>query len=106
MGAITIVVSQLDGESPTDPHFTQHSSFLKGGLPIASDIDEGDFQKEWQRVVGGLAKAAANLSDAASEWRVDTIEAGLTFTAKGKLAFIADASAQANFKVVLKRKSA
>jgi len=42
--------------------------------------------------------------DEKSGYTLDEIEIGLAFTAKGKLAFIAEAGAEASIKLTLKRK--
>ena len=63
-------------------------------------------QDQWSKTFDTLMRLTDHLGQGTKDWRVEEIEVGLTLSAKGELAFIAEAGAEASITVKLSRKPA
>jgi hypothetical protein len=61
-------------------------------------------QESWNSTIAMLTQLGDDAQAKQGGFTVDSIEVGLTLTAKGGLAFIAEAGAQASVKLTLKRR--
>ena len=59
---------------------------------------------QWNKTLDTLMSLTDTVSQRVGKWELDEIEVGLTLSAKGELAFIAEAGAEASIKIVLKPK--
>lgn len=91
-------------QAPSDDAVTTQSirSFFMGGSVEA--VDGAALQKQWKKMVDDLLRLTSAVGSATNDWTLDSIEIGLTLSAKGELLFIAEAGAEASVKMALKRK--
>lgn len=70
-------------------------------VPVSAKSVEG----QWNSTIDTLISLTDTVSQRVGKWTLDEIEVGLTLSAKGELAFIAEAGAEASIKITLKPKS-
>ena len=91
----------------TDLHATElHTKGLIGWVFGAEEqpINASDVAGQWKDTISGIVSTVGEWTKAqADRWQVDEVTFGLTLSAKGKLMFIAEASAQGSIQVKLKR---
>jgi hypothetical protein len=69
-----------------------------------TEIDLNEMKARWQESISSvqtLIEAVAE--EMVSGWKLDEISVGMTVSATGKLAFVAEASAEASIHIVFKR---
>lgn len=74
----------------------------EGGKVVEASVEA--LRANWRETIHALAAVGDGVDDETSSWGVAQIEVGLTLNAKGQLLFIAEASAEASVKVVLRRR--
>jgi hypothetical protein len=67
-------------------------------------VESSTVKQQWADTISGIVATVGEWSAAQSDkWQIEEVTFGLTLSAKGKLMFIAEASAQGNVQVKLKR---
>jgi hypothetical protein len=67
-------------------------------------VDSSAVKQQWADTISGIVATVGEWSAAQSnQWKIEEVTFGLTLSAKGKLMFIAEASAQGSVQVKLKR---
>jgi hypothetical protein len=70
-------------------------------------IDAASIKGQWTETISGIVATVGEWTEAQSnQWYIEEVTFGLTIGAKGKLLFIAEASAQGSVQVKVKRKPA
>lgn len=77
-------------------------SWFGGGK--VETVDGSAMQTQWRETIDNLLGLTTSITGSAGDWQLDSMEIGMTLSAKGKLLFIAEAGAQASVKLTLKRK--
>jgi hypothetical protein len=78
------------------------SSWFGGGK--VETVDGTAMQTQWKETIDNMLGLTTSIVGSAGAWQLDSMEIGMTLSAKGKLLFIAEAGAQASVKLTLKRK--
>ena len=99
-------------EIATGPQTKLHSTELHATGVISwffgakeEPVNSGEVKQQWLDTISGIVATVSEWSEAQSNrWGIDEVTFGLTLSAKGKLLFIAEASAQGSVQVKLKRK--
>jgi hypothetical protein len=98
------VAPRADDLAPS-PRSDMHSlyGFLGGRQEIAIDLAEA--KKRWAESLQAVQQLIeSSVTKAIAGWELDEIEVGLALTAKGKLAFIAEAGIEASIHLTFKRR--
>ena len=69
-------------------------------------IDAKDVEAQWSNTLDILMNLTSQIGAKTQDWYVDSVEVGLTLSAKGELLFIAEAGAEASIKLSLKKHDA
>jgi len=111
---LTILVPAAKGEEDqvrrgqqTDLHATElHTKGFIGWVFGGEEqpVKASDVAGQWKETISGIVSTVGEWTKAqADQWQVDEVTFGLTLSAKGRLMFIAEASAQGSVQVKLKR---
>ncbi len=86
------------------PETTATTKAMRAPIELTRDIRE--VKEDWAKVTSQIGQMLeATDSQKPKGFTMDTLEISLGFSAKGKLAFIAEAGVQASVKLVFKRTS-
>jgi hypothetical protein len=107
---LTLLVPAADGDedvrpgSQTELHAKGAMAWLFGAKE--ETVEAGDVKQQWADTISGIVATVSDWSTAQKkQWQIEEVTFGLTLSAKGKLMFIAEASAQGSVQVKLKRAS-
>ena len=86
----------------TDLHATGMIGWLFGATE--EPVKSTDVKRQWAETISGIVTTVGEWTAAQTDrWQIEEVTFGLTLSAKGKLLFIAEASAQGSVQVKLKR---
>jgi hypothetical protein len=100
-----------EGDAPiaSDGSVTLHSLPFVGTIfhGKVEEVPAASVQGQWAATIGGLLESASDwVAHETGPWQIEEVTVGLTLSAKGKLLFIAEASAEGSIQLKLTRKPA
>jgi Trypsin-co-occurring domain 1 len=95
-----------DEEVRPGPQTNLHARGMIGWIFGAEEkpVESSEVKQQWADTISGIVATVGEWSAAQSnQWKIEEVTFGLTLSAKGRLMFIAEASAQGSVQVKLKR---
>ena len=88
-------------ESVTTHSATSAMRKMFGGR--VEELSQAEMEEDWKAKLTSIVALAGAASEAQKGWHVDSVEIGLTLSAKGHLLFVAEAGVEGSVRVTLKR---
>jgi hypothetical protein len=103
---VPITKADEDEDVRPGPQTELHARGMVGWLFGAEEkpVESSAVKQQWADTISGIVATVGEWSAAQSnQWKIEEVTFGLTLSAKGKLMFIAEASAKGSVQVKLKR---